>query len=554
MHRTLTLALAALVTAVVLAAPAAAEVPANADWHEFYIADELPYPAGEPTLHADLLVPKGTDLTKDKLPIIVSAGPYFAHAGSGPGETPNNDGPQLRWNDLIVDGQLFERGYGLLQVDLRGFGASQGCNDFGGRGEQIDTKRAVEWAAAQPWSLGDVAIFGKSYDGWTGVMALDEKPEGLGAAIIQSPIIDGYRTLYQDGVHYNAGWYATPGLYQATDAIPPAFPDITNGRVEYIAGWATGTNPACYALNIALQDGLQKRDDALGFWRERDLDAARGSDVPTFWSHGFLDVNTKPDNFESVWSTLTGHKRAWFGQFAHTRPNEPGVGRHPFYYEEMFDFLDEHLRGEPRVEAPTVEVEDSDGRWRAEQEWPPADGVGRDIALRSGTYTDRPGGSGGVWSITDPLTNDAWIAGVPTAKVDVTTQLPDANVVAQLWDIAPDGSALLISRGAGKYTGTGAGTKSLELYPADYVVHAGHRLGVFVNANDSLYLPPPSLQDVSVSGGTLTAPFLTHERTAFLQGERSADSDQRPERTVSAETIGASPTTWDEPDALTPTP
>ena len=32
------------------------------------------------------------------------------------------------------------------------------------------------------------------------------------------------------------------------------------------------------------------------------------------WSHGFLDANTKPDNFLDVYSQLTGPKRAWFGQ------------------------------------------------------------------------------------------------------------------------------------------------------------------------------------------------------------------------------------------------
>src|SRR4051812_16285076 len=192
MSRSLRALLGALLLALlVFAAPASATVPANADWHEFYISDSTPYPAGQPTLHADLLVPKGTDLTKDKLPIIVSVGPYFGHGGSStPGDTATDDGPQLRWNDLIKDGKLFERGYGLLQVDLRGFGGSQGCNDFGGPGEQNDVFRSIEWASSQPWALnGKVAIFGKSYDGWTGVMGLNTKPKGLGAAIIQSPII-----------------------------------------------------------------------------------------------------------------------------------------------------------------------------------------------------------------------------------------------------------------------------------------------------------------------------------------------------------------------------
>ena len=31
-------------------------------------------------------------------------------------------------------------------------------------------KAAVEWAASQPWSTGKVGMYGKSYDGVTGLL------------------------------------------------------------------------------------------------------------------------------------------------------------------------------------------------------------------------------------------------------------------------------------------------------------------------------------------------------------------------------------------------
>src|SRR5207244_7501337 len=101
-----------------------------------------------------------------------------------------------------------------------------------GPGEKSDVKRAVEWAASQPWSTGKVGMWGKSYDGWTEVMGLDQKPNGLAAAIIQAPIIDGYRTLYQNGVHYDAGWYVTPALYQEIDSMAPTPSDSP----DYVLG------------------------------------------------------------------------------------------------------------------------------------------------------------------------------------------------------------------------------------------------------------------------------------------------------------------------------
>jgi hypothetical protein len=129
----------ALIAAIGLpAASARAEVPPNARWSEAYI--ETP---GEPRLHADVLLPKGV-AAGTRLPVVLSVGPYFPHGGEAGPKSPANQGPQLRWRDLIEQGHLFERGYALVQVDLRGYGGSDECNDLGGRGEQGDVKRAVD--------------------------------------------------------------------------------------------------------------------------------------------------------------------------------------------------------------------------------------------------------------------------------------------------------------------------------------------------------------------------------------------------------------------------
>ena len=65
------------------------------------------------------------------------------------------------------------------------------------------------------------------------------------------------------------------------------------------------------------------------FWQGREAYVgAKGSDVPTFWVHGFFDANTKPEHLD-IWSSLTGPKKAWFGQWEHIRGHEAGrVGAH----------------------------------------------------------------------------------------------------------------------------------------------------------------------------------------------------------------------------------
>ena len=550
---------AALAAALMLPAAAVAEMPEGASWQEAYI--ETP---DEPTLHADVMIPNGKE--GQKLPVILSIGPYFAQDGSTLPDDPFAEGPQLRWKDLMEGGKIFERGYILVQVDLRGFGASAGCNDFGGTGEQTDVKRAVEWAAQQPWSNGKVALYGKSYDAWTGVMGLDEKPKGLAAAVIQAPIIDGYRTLYQNGIHYYAqptGWYVTPGLYQAIDAHGPT----ANSSPDYIRGWATGTDPSCYATNIAQQNGFQEPDDAAGFWAERKLpEAYKGTETPILWSHGFMDANTKPDNFLDVWTPAKGFKQGWFGQFAHDRPSDAIVGRgegvDADWWPVVMTFFDRFLKDDPNAKPEkgnAVEVQEGDGRWRVEAQWPPADTVMRKLALKAGTYTDSDNNSSsganagnGIWSFTEPFAAEGRIAGVPKVTINASAQSTQANSAVLLYDVSPEGQATLITRAASKVRGE---SYSFDLYPQDWTIKKGHRLGAIVAATDNPWYLPTVFTNlpVEVGGGVLEIPFLTYERGGFLQEDTGGNIDTRSPIDVAAD-VEPNLTAFEFPPALVQRP
>ncbi len=71
-----------------------------------------------------------------------------------------------------------QRGYAFVMVDLRGFGSSTGCLDLGGPGERLDVVNAVQWAASQPWSTRKVGMYGKPYDGVTGLIGVDSSRPG----------------------------------------------------------------------------------------------------------------------------------------------------------------------------------------------------------------------------------------------------------------------------------------------------------------------------------------------------------------------------------------
>ena len=197
----------ALLIALLLAPAArAADLPPGSKWLERTITT----PDGT-QLHADILRPANLPDTA-RTPVILSIGPYFSHAGQtgalGGVEGTDYDpagppkGPSDRFTDLVVGGRLMQKGYTFVMVDLRGFGGSTGCLDWAGPGEQQDVVTAVQWAASQSWSTGKVGMYGKSYDGLTGLIGAARQPRGLKAVVSHEPVYDLYRYLYSNGVRY----------------------------------------------------------------------------------------------------------------------------------------------------------------------------------------------------------------------------------------------------------------------------------------------------------------------------------------------------------------
>jgi pimeloyl-ACP methyl ester carboxylesterase len=519
-----------------LAAPAsAAKVPEGAEWTQATIK------SGDGTqLHADILRPKG--LPKEaRTPVILSIGPYFNHSGqtgpAGPAEGTDFDptgpveGPSDRFTDFVEGAKLMQRGYSFVMVDLRGFGGSGGCLDWGGPGEQGDVKAAVEWAASQPWSTGQVGMYGKSYDGVTGLIGEVLNPKGLKAVVSMEPVYDLYRYLYSNGVRYeNSG--ATPALYDAIAVTPGPLLD------DPLYNASGATTPDCLAANYASQ---QNADHGSDYWKARDLIAkASQGKTPLFMTQGFLENNTKPDGTWDFFNNLKGPNRAWFGMWDHVRGNETDGARlkegRAGYFDEVMRFFDHYVRDVPLADAPVdkdpkIAVQTSDGTWRAETQWPPADSTPVTVQLTPGVYSgdgqnDGTGSAAGhgLWTISPPLDHDAWYSGVPTAKLDLTGDgNPLAGVVVDTYDIDADRRAILLSREASL---VGGGKLDLKLYGNDWKIPAGHRLGVLVtDTNEEWWLPStPSM--FTLNSGSVTLPFLKYTRPETIQGDSAVRLEQ----------------------------
>ena len=561
-----------LVTSSALPAAAAA-APRGA------VASDAFFPSGDGTvLHAEVVLPEAgcaevvnADGTTG-CPTIVSMGPYFgsgvqegplqtAPAGLGYGDVTSDAVMSNRFFDFFAydfdtdsdgkgDTNIFEMGYAVVQVDSRGYGSSGGCNDYGGHGEQMDMAAAVTWAGTQDWSNGQVGTWGKSYDAWTQVMGLAENPPHLEAAIIQAPIIDGYGIAYVNGVHHDYGWYATTNLYALYDYSPNSVFEDPRGHVNALGGM-TGYNPnnngvgtpACWAQQNA---EVLNPDRDWYFWQERELSprASRNDDVAVFFTHGFTDVNTKPDQVFPVYDGLTKHNsdktRAWFGQWNHVRgsdhrgcngaagaercantnPHDDWVVGRAGWNEEALDWLNHYLRGEDFAyqvnEENLVEAQDQLGNWRTEAQYPSTDVVYREFPIAKGTYSDQASNNG-YWTVTQPVAagEEFRITGESIFEFDVDITVPNAQLVGVLYDISPGGTEE-ISRSM--YRVEESGKITFKSHPGDWIMQEGHRLGFELKSAHPESFPYPTGQTVTVNSGVVKMPVPQFEREINLDG------------------------------------
>ena len=328
-----------------------------------------------------------------------------------------------------------ERGYTFVMVDLRGFGGSTGCLDWGGPGEQSDVVNAVQWAA-------DAAVVDRQGRHVRQVLRRRHRPDrrrqAAGRARRRSSRRSRSTTSTATSTATGSGARTrslTPALYDLIDATPGPIADDPN----YNVGGADDTQrPGCLAANYADQAANDDHDSA--YWKARNLiPGATGSDVPLFLTQGLTENNTVADGTAQYLQNHTGYERAWLGPWEHVRGNETDesgrlkMGR-AGWFDEVMRFYDRFLKGA-----------DAGGRTTRRSRSRPTTASGAPSRAgrrptRAATrrrcararYTDDgtanatgDGAETGVWTISPPLPHDVHLSGSGSATVDVTTTLPE---------------------------------------------------------------------------------------------------------------------------------
>ncbi len=470
----------------------------------------IPLPDGT-VLRADLYRPEGPE----RCPVLISYYPYHK-------------------DDLIgafceYPRRYFaERGYAHLLVDFRGLGSSEGVawEAIDAR-EDLDGAETVEWAAVQPWSDGNVGVWGISYGGITSLKIAAQQPPHLRAIVPIYASGDIYRDyVYPGGCLNCLGAFGAWGSFMlAMNLMPPTLQDAEG---EWYRIWQERLDSGDPYI-FPWQDHPQH--DA--YWQSRVI-AAEKIEVPTFLIGGWRDIF--PDRMPELFTQVSGPRKLWMGPWMHTPPDVSPYEKVD-YLAEMLRWWDRWLRDEPNGAdtEPPVTVFVQERGWKHENEWPIARGQTRTLHLGAGgALTGDPppeessdlhravpsvGAQAGLWDPTGlgvghpidqgpddlrsltytsaPLSEALEISGAPEAVLVAALEAgDDANLVVKLCDVAPDGASALITtgwlraqhrEGHGQVHAVAAGEPCefrVPLWATSYQVAAGHRLRVAVSGSD----------------------------------------------------------------------
>jgi len=419
-----------------------------------------------------------------RFPVLVSASPYPRQL--------QDLGAPMGFIEAGATDFFVPRGYVHVIANVRGTGGSDGTFGFFDEQERRDMHDLVEWAAAQPWSDGNVGMVGISYFAMTQLEAATQRPEHLKAIFPVAVTSDLYEAARHHGL-FNSS-FLSPFL--AMVGIAAGHGDsLWRGRLLDAARhvlalphvherFATMNGEAAVtimheAMRLHYEphpwDDLwqavavdhQARDE---WWDERNLLPILDQvEVPVYLGCDWQNVPLHlPSTFPTM-AALTSSPEvrvAMLGEFGLTWPWES-------LHVEALAWFDHWLKGVDTgiLDGPSIRyvLPGTDG-WRAAEQWPPAGTEPAELALRADGVLAADEGDVGVRSYlcpgpglgrlgrdTDPPSSQSWeteplgsaldLVGDVELRLDGSTTAIDSAWIVLLEDVAPDGTAETITQG-----------------------------------------------------------------------------------------------------------
>jgi predicted acyl esterase len=488
-----------------------------------------------------------------------------------------------RKDDAMVDrdydlySYMAPRGYVGARVDIRGTGASEGTvpEDEYTEQEHRDGIEVIAWLASQPWSNGNVGMWGISWGGFNAIQLAMLRPPGLKAIVALMATDDRFHDdiHYIDGIFHVDEWVLMMDVLNSL-APPPGFP-LDEGTL------AARFDRAPWMLRWM----KEQRDGA--YWRRGSLrphyDAIA---IPTMviggWFDGYRD--SVPRMVQHLTAPVKGIVGPWNHAFPHAATPGPSIewrAEAVRWWDRWLKGVDTGIEGEPPFAVyvrdwhpPDPSLEEIPGRWRWLEAWPPSDLEEMDLCLRSDHSLGPDGGppaehqlrcvpSAGVeagfwWGEvtpdqrpldelgfryeTEPLESDLVMVGMARAELVASSDAPLAHWFCRLCDVSPDGASTLVAGAGlnGAHRDSPADPRALvpgewyrlgiEMHFAGWTFRRGHRIRLVVsNAMWPMLWPVPHALTTSLRVGgtgqsTLVVPMIP------VDGEGPTFEEPQPRR------------------------
>jgi predicted acyl esterase len=467
-------------------------------------------------------------------------------------------------------------GYAHVNTDVRGSGKSGGSLCLLCYREQLDVRDVVEWAARQPWSNGKVVLYGYSYSAITALLGASLEPKHLTAVIVGHPPTDPYRdVIWQNGLYlqgFVAQWFAGQTAAQSIGG-PPGAQALDRAQQEFVVqtreipldgavyhersvidrmrrikvptyiftGWADMYSRG----DLWLIDGLGARHKLLWIDASTHHGKGRGGQVDAPYDSADEELTALSA------AAPKGEVRAWLDRFVKGRRN--GIARKPrVRYFDLGDRTWHHARSwravtrrrpslylsaaksgtAHSVNDGTLARTPPKGRDTHQEMYVydpsagssiPIDREGPDGFLPYAPLDQRFDEPHGLTYTTPPLRHALHLAGPSELRFWAITEASDMGWVGRLVDVAPDGSARLITSGwlrssfrrvDPKRSRDGApylpddrqlpveiGSEikyRMDIWDTAYTLKPGHRLRLWLSSSDS-----PNHEPLPVAGRNL---------------------------------------------------
>ena len=360
--------------------------------------------------------------------------------------------------DASPDLQLLARhGYVVAAVQVRGGGASFGAyQGLFSEAETDDAREMIEWFSTQPWSDGNVGMYGGSYLGMTQYMAASEMHPALKAIFPNVAGLDMYDQLHPGGVYRKDMIDHWGELTRNLDLEWPA-PTVDGDDDGSLRAAAMAEHEDNWDVQVEYEAGrFRDHDIPTLTWTAHGvsgvLDEVKAAAVPAYHWNGWYDIFVL--DAALLWANYEGPQKMGIGAWSHAgmpdsllmaESAELTAVEQLRWFDYWLKGIDNGIMDEPPIHHAVMNGP-GDWDWASADAWPVA-------GAEDATWYMAEGPSGSVASVNDGLLSmdgpeaggsgdggGGGDEGIDRYDVDLTT----TTGTTTRWDNAVAGAPLMI--------------------------------------------------------------------------------------------------------------